>query len=116
MTCGRPVDGYVCNEAFAFFPPEKPPKCEFCVLGKQVRSSVPKQREEGSRATRTLEKVWAIANVEDTESVQRHCVGVALRLVGHAQGGREVREEMVNEGEWCFGYSFVRARDREWRA
>ncbi|KAJ3540638.1 hypothetical protein NMY22_g4216 [Coprinellus aureogranulatus] len=39
-------------------PPEKPPKCEFCVLGKQVRSSVPKQREEGSRATRKLEKVW----------------------------------------------------------
>ena len=57
----------------------------------------------GARLTPgTLEKVWAIANVEDTESVQRHCVGVALRLVGHAQGGREVEEEMVNEGEWCF--------------
>ena len=58
----------------------------------------------GARLTPgTLERVWAIANVEDTESVQRHCVGVALRLVGHAQGGSEVREEMVNEGEWCFG-------------
>ena len=37
-----------------------PPKCEFCVLGKQTKTSVPKLHEEGAghRATRKLEKVW----------------------------------------------------------
>ncbi|KIK07890.1 hypothetical protein K443DRAFT_31131, partial [Laccaria amethystina LaAM-08-1] len=39
---------------------EDPPKCEFCVLGKQTKTPVPKSREEGPghRATRRLEKVW----------------------------------------------------------
>ena len=39
---------------------EDPPKCEFCVLGKQTKTPVPKSREEGPghRATRELEKVW----------------------------------------------------------
>ncbi|KIJ93286.1 hypothetical protein K443DRAFT_61912, partial [Laccaria amethystina LaAM-08-1] len=36
------------------------PKCEFCVLGKQTKTPVPKLRKEGMghRATRKLEKVW----------------------------------------------------------
>jgi transposase InsO family protein len=39
---------------------EDPPKCKFCVLGKQMKTPVPKHREEGPghRATRKLEKVW----------------------------------------------------------
>ena len=39
---------------------EDPPKCEFCVLGKQTKTPVPKFRKEGPghRATRKLEKVW----------------------------------------------------------
>ena len=39
---------------------EDPPKCEFCVLGKQTKTPVPKLREEGPghRATRRLEKIW----------------------------------------------------------
>ena len=39
---------------------EDPPKCEFCVLGKQTKTPVPKLREVGigHRATRKLEKVW----------------------------------------------------------
>lgn len=42
------------------FPPGNPPKCEFCVLGKQTKTPVPKTRQEGPghRATRVLEKVW----------------------------------------------------------
>ena len=35
-----------------------PSKCVSCVLGKQMRTSVPKKREEGRRATRWLEIVW----------------------------------------------------------
>ena len=36
------------------------PKCEFCVLGKQTKTPVPKLRKEGlgHKATRKLEKVW----------------------------------------------------------
>ena len=42
------------------FLPGNPPKCEFCVLGKQTKTPVPKTRQEGPghRATRVLEKVW----------------------------------------------------------
>ena len=38
---------------------EDPPKCEFCVLGKQTKTPVPKFHKEGPghRATRKLEKV-----------------------------------------------------------
>ncbi|KNZ74072.1 hypothetical protein J132_08243, partial [Termitomyces sp. J132] len=36
-----------------------PPKCDSCILGKQTRTPVPKLREEGRRATRKLEIVWA---------------------------------------------------------
>jgi len=40
--------------------PNKPPKCDSCILGKQTRTPVPKVREEGQghKATRRLEKVW----------------------------------------------------------
>ena len=36
------------------------PKCEFCILGKQTKTPVPKHRKEGPghRGTRKLEKVW----------------------------------------------------------
>ena len=42
------------------FPPGNPPKCEFCILGKQTKTPVPKKHKEGlgHRATRILEKVW----------------------------------------------------------
>ena len=42
------------------FPPGNLPKCKFCVLGKQTKTTVPKKRKEGPghRATRILEKVW----------------------------------------------------------
>ena len=35
----------------------KPPKCDFCILGKQTWASVPSMRE-GSKATRQLERVF----------------------------------------------------------
>ncbi|KAF7800253.1 hypothetical protein EIP86_011500 [Pleurotus ostreatoroseus] len=41
-------------------------------------------------------RVWEIANVEESARCGRHCVGVALRLVGHAQQGRTVEEGLVN--------------------
>ena len=42
------------------FPPGNPPKCEFCVVGKQTKMPVPKTHQEGPghKATRVLEKVW----------------------------------------------------------
>lgn len=42
------------------FPPGNPSKCEFCVLGKQTKTPVPKTHQEGPehKATRVLEKVW----------------------------------------------------------
>jgi hypothetical protein len=38
----------------------RPPKCDACILGKQMRTPVPKKRKEGEghRAMRKLEKVW----------------------------------------------------------
>ena len=41
-------------------PSGNPPKCDFCILGKQTRTPVPKMRKEGVgyRATRKLEKIW----------------------------------------------------------
>ena len=41
-------------------PSGNPPKCDFCVLGKQTKTPVPKTRKEGPghKATRKLEKVW----------------------------------------------------------
>ena len=41
------------------FPQGNPPKCEFCVVGKQTKTPVPKTCQEGPghKATRVLEKV-----------------------------------------------------------
>ena len=40
--------------------PSKPPKCNHCILGKQSKTLVPREREEGTghRALKRLEKVW----------------------------------------------------------
>lgn len=42
------------------FPPGNPLKCEFCVIGKQTKTPVPKRCKDGPghRATRVSEKVW----------------------------------------------------------
>ena len=45
-----------------------------------------------------LKSIWDIANVEDHHTFNKHTVGSALRLVGHAQQGKAVTEELVNEG------------------
>ena len=44
----------------ASLPLGNPPKCDFCVLGKQTKTPVPKTRKEGPghKAIRKLEKVW----------------------------------------------------------
>lgn len=46
-----------------------------------------------------LQSIWDIANVEENENIERHCVGVAVRLVGYAQKGEPITEEMVKKGE-----------------
>ncbi len=46
-----------------------------------------------------LTSIWEIANVEENSTFGKHCVGVALRLVGHAQIGQTIKEELVNQGE-----------------
>lgn len=40
--------------------PSKPPKCDSCILGKQAKTPVLKEREEGEghRATRRFGKIW----------------------------------------------------------
>ena len=40
---------------------EDPPKCEVCVLGKQMKTPIPELHEVGTghKATKRLEKVWA---------------------------------------------------------
>ena len=43
----------------------------------------------------TLEKIWAIANVEENPTYGKYCVGIAVRLVGHLQNGAELSEELV---------------------
>ena len=50
----------------------KPPKCESCVLGKQMKTPVPKKHEEGPghRATRKLEKVWV--DLSGPHAIQSH--------------------------------------------
>jgi len=55
------------------FPPTNPPKCKFCVLGKQTKTPVPKMCKEGlgHKATRVLEKVW----VDLSSQHMRLCTG-----------------------------------------
>jgi len=55
------------------FPLVNPPKCEFCVLGKQMKTPVPKMHKEGlgHKATRVLEKVW----VDLSGQHMRSCTG-----------------------------------------
>ena len=54
MAKNGPIPGMPTN-----FPPGNPPKCEFCVIGKQTKMPVLKTRQEGPghKATR-VEKVW----------------------------------------------------------
>ncbi|EKM55747.1 uncharacterized protein PHACADRAFT_256599 [Phanerochaete carnosa HHB-10118-sp] len=43
----------------------------------------------------TLQEVWDIANVEDNSTFGKYVVGIAVRLVGHVQNGKELSEELV---------------------
>ena len=46
-----------------------PPKCDSCILGKQMKMPVPKRHEDGGHATRRLEKVWVdLSGPTDVES------------------------------------------------
>lgn len=50
----------------------------------------------GSRLpTDTLEEIWDIANVEENPTYGKYVVGIAVRLVGHLQNGKELSEELV---------------------
>ena len=56
------------------FPPGNPPKCEFCVVGKQTKTPVPKTHQEGPghKATRVLEKVWVDLSGQQLRSRTRN--------------------------------------------
>ena len=45
----------------------------------------------------TLADIWDIANVEDHPGLHRQSLGVALRLIGHAQNGAIVDVYLVSE-------------------
>lgn len=47
----------------------------------------------------TLGKVWAIADEENSGSLKRTGVSIALRLMGHAQRGEPVAEELISKRE-----------------
>ncbi|KAI0698496.1 hypothetical protein BC835DRAFT_1413085 [Cytidiella melzeri] len=50
----------------------------------------------GSRLPpQTLNAIFDIANVEENEMFSKHCVGVAVRLIGHAQIGVPIVEDLV---------------------
>ncbi|KAI0340677.1 EF-hand [Trametopsis cervina] len=52
----------------------------------------------GSNLTpETMQAIFDIANVEENESLSRHCIGVAVRLIGHAQKGVTITEELVGK-------------------
>ena len=56
----------------------------------------------GSRLPpQTLTSIYDIANVEENEMYSRHCVGVTIRLVGHAQAGIPVVADLVTKGMAC---------------
>ena len=42
-----------------------------------------------------LNSIWDIANVEESETFARHCVGAAVRLIGYAQNGMAISEELL---------------------
>ena len=47
-----------------------------------------------------LARIWEIASVDSKDGLlDRQGVGVALRLIGHAQSGAEVSEGLVKRGE-----------------
>ena len=53
----------------------------------------------GSRLPpQTLAAIYDIANVEESEMFSKHCVGVAVRLIGHAQYGTPISEDLVTRG------------------
>ena len=57
----------------------------------------------GSKVTpATLADIWKIANVEENETLSKHVVGVAVRLIGHAQKnkGKKVEEAWVGSREY----------------
>ncbi|GJE86804.1 EF-hand protein [Phanerochaete sordida] len=43
----------------------------------------------------TLQEIWDIANAEENATYGRYVVGIAVRLVGHVQNGKELSEELV---------------------
>lgn len=49
-------------------------------------------------APTTLADIWRIANVEESEMLSRQVVGVAVRLIGHAQ--KEGRQGKKIDESW----------------
>ena len=48
----------------------------------------------------TLQEIWDIANVEENHIYGKYVVGIAVRLVGHLQNGKELSEELVLKRTW----------------
>ncbi|EMD38666.1 hypothetical protein CERSUDRAFT_82941 [Gelatoporia subvermispora B] len=44
-----------------------------------------------------LQEVWDIANIDQKDELDRQSIGVALRLIGHAQKGGVISEQLVRE-------------------
>lgn len=47
-----------------------------------------------------LAQIWDIANIEDRPGLDHQGLGVALRLIGHAQRGASVSETLVRERKY----------------
>lgn len=50
----------------------------------------------------TLGEIWALADKDNNGFLTKKDTAVALRLIGHAQKGEPITEELVNKGMSCF--------------
>jgi epidermal growth factor receptor substrate 15 len=49
----------------------------------------------------TLGEIWAIADKDNNGFLTKKDAAVALRLIGHAQKGESVTEELANKRRFC---------------
>lgn len=52
-----------------------------------------------------LGEIWSIADKDNNGFLTKKDVLVALRLIGHAQKGEPVTEDLLNRRRWRFVYS-----------
>ena len=52
-----------------------------------------------------LGEIWAIADKDNNGFLTKKDTAIALRLIGYAQKGEQVSEDLVNKGKFCASLS-----------